>query len=66
MADAYVTVERDGAIALVRFDRKKNLNAFDGDLGAVIANVDNNQILIPSDFDFDALPAVVKRPFLIG
>lgn len=32
MADPYVTVERDGPIALVRFDRHKNLNAFDGQL----------------------------------
>jgi enoyl-CoA hydratase/carnithine racemase len=32
MAEPYVTVERDGAIAVVRFDRKKNLNAFDGQL----------------------------------
>lgn len=32
MADSYVTVEKDGPIALVEFDRKKNLNAFDGQL----------------------------------
>jgi enoyl-CoA hydratase len=32
MADPYVTVERGGPIAIVRFDRKKNLNAFDGQL----------------------------------
>ena len=32
MADPYVSVERDGPIALVTFDRHKNLNAFDGQL----------------------------------
>jgi enoyl-CoA hydratase/carnithine racemase len=32
MPDPYVTVERGGPVALVRFDRKKNLNAFDGQL----------------------------------
>ena len=28
----YVTIERDGPIAIVTFDRHKNLNAFDGQL----------------------------------
>ena len=32
MTDSYITIERDGPVALVRFDRKKNLNAFDGQL----------------------------------
>ncbi len=32
MSDPYVTVERQGAVALVTFDRHKNLNAFDGQL----------------------------------
>jgi len=32
MAQPYVTVERDGPVALVTFDRHKNLNAFDGQL----------------------------------
>ena len=32
MSESYVTVERDGPVALVKFDRKKNLNAFDGQL----------------------------------
>ena len=32
MADPYVSVERQGSVALVRFDRHKNLNAFDGQL----------------------------------
>ena len=32
MSDSYVTVKRDGPVALVEFDRKKNLNAFDGKL----------------------------------
>ncbi|MCB1646246.1 MAG: enoyl-CoA hydratase/isomerase family protein [Pseudomonadales bacterium] len=32
MEEAYVTVERGGPVAIVRFDRKKNLNAFDGQL----------------------------------
>jgi enoyl-CoA hydratase/carnithine racemase len=32
VSSSYVTIERDGPIALVRFDRKKNLNAFDGQL----------------------------------
>ena len=32
MADPYVSVERHGPVALVRFDRHKNLNAFDGQL----------------------------------
>ena len=32
MSDSYVTVERGGPVALVRFDRNKNLNAFDGQL----------------------------------
>jgi enoyl-CoA hydratase/carnithine racemase len=32
MVDKYVTVQRDGPVALVTFDRHKNLNAFDGQL----------------------------------
>lgn len=32
MSSSYVTVQRDGPIATVTFDRKKNLNAFDGQL----------------------------------
>jgi enoyl-CoA hydratase len=32
MSTSYVTIERDGPVALVRFDRKKNLNAFDSQL----------------------------------
>ena len=32
MSDPYVTVERQGPVALVTFDRHKNLNAFDGQL----------------------------------
>ena len=32
MSTSYVSTERDGPIAVVRFDRKKNLNAFDGQL----------------------------------
>ena len=32
MSDPYVTVERNGPVALVTFDRHKNLNAFDGQL----------------------------------
>ncbi len=32
MADPYVSVQRDGPVALVTFDRHKNLNAFDGQL----------------------------------
>jgi enoyl-CoA hydratase/carnithine racemase len=32
VSSSYVSIERDGPIALVRFDRKKNLNAFDGQL----------------------------------
>jgi enoyl-CoA hydratase/carnithine racemase len=32
MTDPYVTVERNGPVALVTFDRHKNLNAFDGQL----------------------------------
>jgi enoyl-CoA hydratase/carnithine racemase len=28
----YVTIEKSGSVAIVRFDRKKNLNAFDGQL----------------------------------
>ena len=32
MTDRYVTVERQGQVALVTFDRHKNLNAFDGQL----------------------------------
>ena len=32
MTDSYITIERDGPVALVRFDRKKNLNAFDDQL----------------------------------
>ena len=29
MSDSYVTIENDGPIAIVTFDRKTNLNAFD-------------------------------------
>lgn len=32
MSDSYVTVDRQGPVALVTFDRHKNLNAFDGKL----------------------------------
>jgi enoyl-CoA hydratase/carnithine racemase len=32
MSEPYVTVERKGPVALVTFDRHKNLNAFDGQL----------------------------------
>ena len=32
MTEKYVSIERDGPIAIVRFDRHKNLNAFDGQL----------------------------------
>ena len=32
MTDPYVTVDRNGPVALVTFDRHKNLNAFDGQL----------------------------------
>ena len=32
MSDPYVTVERNGPVALVTFDRHKNLNAFDSQL----------------------------------
>lgn len=32
MSSSYVSVEHDGPIATVTFDRKKNLNAFDGQL----------------------------------
>lgn len=32
MPESYVTVQRDGPIAVVTFDRKRNLNAFDGQL----------------------------------
>jgi enoyl-CoA hydratase/carnithine racemase len=32
MPTSYVTIERNGSVALVRFDRKKNLNAFDSQL----------------------------------
>lgn len=32
MTDRYVTVDRQGPIAIVTFDRHKNLNAFDGQL----------------------------------
>ena len=32
MTDPYVSIERDGPIAIVTFDRHKNLNAFDGQL----------------------------------
>lgn len=32
MSEPYVTVERQGPVALVTFDRHKNLNAFDGQL----------------------------------
>ncbi len=32
MSEPYVTIERNGPVALVTFDRHKNLNAFDGQL----------------------------------
>ena len=32
MSNSYVSIERRGPVALVTFDRKKNLNAFDGQL----------------------------------
>lgn len=32
MSDSYVTIERNGPVAIVHFDRRKNLNAFDGQL----------------------------------
>ncbi|MCZ6657243.1 MAG: enoyl-CoA hydratase/isomerase family protein [Gammaproteobacteria bacterium] len=32
MSESYVTVQRDGPVAVVAFDRKRNLNAFDGQL----------------------------------
>ncbi len=32
MPDSYVTVQRDGPVAVVTFDRKRNLNAFDNQL----------------------------------
>jgi len=32
MSTSYVSIDRNGPVALVRFDRKKNLNAFDGQL----------------------------------
>ena len=32
MSDSYVTIERNGPVALVTFDRGKNLNAFDSQL----------------------------------
>lgn len=32
MTDSYITIKREGPIAIVHFDRKKNLNAFDGQL----------------------------------
>ena len=32
MSESYVTVQRDGPVAVVTFDRKRNLNAFDGQL----------------------------------
>ncbi len=37
--DSYVSVERDGPIAIVRFDRKKNLNAFDAQLISELTDV---------------------------
>ena len=39
MADPYVTVQRDGSVALVSFDRKRNLNAFDGQLTLELTEV---------------------------
>ena len=39
MSDSYVSIERDGPVALVRFDRKKNLNAFDGRLTLELTDV---------------------------
>ena len=37
--DSYVTVERGGPVAVVRFDRKKNLNAFDTQLIVELTDV---------------------------
>jgi len=39
MSHEYVTVEHDGPVAVVRFDRKKNLNAFDGRLTLELTDV---------------------------
>jgi enoyl-CoA hydratase len=39
VSSSYVTIERDGPIAIVRFDRKKNLNAFDGQLIVELTDV---------------------------
>lgn len=39
MANSYVTVQRDGPIAIVAFDRKKNLNAFDSQLVLELTDV---------------------------
>lgn len=38
----YVTIERDGPIATVTFDRRKNLNAFDGKLILELTDVARN------------------------
>ncbi len=39
MTEPYVSVERDGPIAIVHFDRHKNLNAFDGQLIVELTDV---------------------------
>jgi enoyl-CoA hydratase/carnithine racemase len=39
LPDPYVTVQRDGPVALVSFDRKRNLNAFDGQLTLELTEV---------------------------
>ena len=39
MTDPYVSIERDGPIAIVSFDRHKNLNAFDGQLVLELTDV---------------------------
>lgn len=39
MSDPYVTIERRGPVALVTFDRKKNLNAFDQQLVLELTDV---------------------------
>lgn len=39
MSDSYVTVQRGGAVALVSFDRKRNLNAFDAQLTVELTDV---------------------------
>ncbi len=52
MAYDYVTVERNGPIALVQFDRHKNLNAFDGQLILELTDVARS---FHEDFDTRAV-----------